>query len=139
MRLLLAVVLCFAIMFSFTTAFQRLPNASPRVGSLAQRMMASERTYTGYNIYKGKAALNIKPIPPSFSKSGKSGRTVSREGSLLLEFAPVGSNPREYNWNQKVTFSLSVSECGEILAMDRTKALEFLHDPNMGGKSLPCL
>ncbi len=40
---------------------------------------------------------------------------------------------REYNWNAKISFAMDVTECGELLAMDRTKSIEFLHDPGMGG------
>lgn len=130
-------ILCLT-MFATTQAFQRLAKQQGVSGvwSSTSRLMATDRTYVGYSIYKGKGALNVKPLPPTFNKVGKSGRGIEREGSLYLEFAPIGSKPREYNWASKVTFSLDVNECGGILAMDRSLGVEFLHDPNMGGKLL---
>jgi len=77
--------------------------------------------------------LNIKPVPPTFNALNKNSRTINREGSLFLEFAPVGQGPREYNWAAKSVFSLNVGEVGSLLAMDPVKGIEFTHDPNMGG------
>ncbi len=51
--------------------------------------------------------------------------------SSYLSLRSLGQ--REYNWNAKVSFAMDVTECGELLAMDRTKTIEFLHDPGMGG------
>lgn len=89
----------------------------------------------GYNVYKGKAALSVKPIPAKFTTSPQGYRSVEREGSLFVEIAPVGSVPREYDWSQKITFALNATECGELLVtQDFSKALEFVHDPGAGGK-----
>ncbi len=51
--------------------------------------------------------------------------------SSYLSLRSLGQ--REYNWNAKVSFAMDVTECGELLAMDRSKTIEFLHDPGMGG------
>ena len=124
-------------MFAASSAFKKI-SPRPVWSNTAQRMLATgERTYVGYSIYKGKAALNIKPLPPTF-KAGKSGRSIDREGALYLEFAPSGAGPREYNWNQKVAFSLDVTECGKLLTLENEKNVEFLHDPNMGGNICLC-
>jgi len=90
------------------------------------------RTFTSYVIYKGKAALSLKPIPPTFASKGSS-RIVSKNGGLLLEFAPA-SGVREYDWTKKGTFLLGPTECGDILTMrpDNKEGLEFLRDPKMG-------
>jgi hypothetical protein len=94
-----------------------------------------DRTFANYIVYKSKAAVSLKIIPPTFQAVGTSGRsqTVSREGGLLFTFAnTVG--PREYDWMKKGTFLLAAAECGELLLLDSTKpGLEFFHDPNMGG------
>jgi len=107
-----------------------------------QNMADSEsdvRTFASYVVYKGKGAVSLKVIPPTFSRvsgkdnSGFSGRTVSRDGALLFEFAPARPDAaREYDWTKKSSFSLSATECGDILAMDLVSGKEFLHDPNMG-------
>ena len=93
----------------------------------------SERTFANYVIYKSKAAVALKVIPPTFQLIGKS-RTVVREGGLLFEFA-LCSGPKEYDWLKKGTFLLAAAECGELMLLDPTKqGLEFFHDPNMGGE-----
>eukprot|EP00598_Pedospumella_elongata_P000313 CAMPEP_0184969594 /NCGR_PEP_ID=MMETSP1098-20130426/2305_1 /TAXON_ID=89044 /ORGANISM="Spumella elongata, Strain CCAP 955/1" /LENGTH=166 /DNA_ID=CAMNT_0027491377 /DNA_START=127 /DNA_END=627 /DNA_ORIENTATION=+ len=86
------------------------------------------RTFAGFNIYKGKGAINVVPIPPTFSVTERS-QSVHRAGALLLEFAPAGSSPREYDWTKKATFSLSATECGEIARLKEGVATEFTHDP----------
>jgi hypothetical protein len=79
-------------------------------------------------------AVSLKIIPPTFSPAqGGSGKVVEREGSLLFEFAPAKANAaREYDWTKKVTFSLSATECGDVISMDVSDGKEFVHDPNMG-------
>lgn len=74
----------------------------------------------GYCIYKGKGAMNIRPVVPTFTP-GKNSRSIAREGALLLEFAPAGTKPKEYLWANKQLFSLDVNECAELLIMDKTK------------------
>lgn len=50
------------------------------------------RSYASYILYKSKTAVAVKLIPPTWAvnPSGKS-RSVSREGGMLLEFAPAVS------------------------------------------------
>ncbi len=91
------------------------------------------KTFASYVVYKGKSAVSVKVIPPSYSSVGSKSRSVSRTGALLFEFAPVGATPREYDWTRKTSFSLSPTECGDVLVMDLAKGVEFFHDPNMGG------
>lgn len=90
------------------------------------------KTFASYSVYKGKAALSIKPIPPTFQSLSKTSRIISREGSIFLEFAPAANGPREYNWGAKTVFSLDATECGALLVMDSSKGTEFTHDPKMG-------
>jgi hypothetical protein len=88
------------------------------------------RTYAEYGVFKGKGAMKVKIVAPTFQMIGPYSRTISREGGLLLEFAKtIGT--REYDWNNKGTFLLDVTECGGLLTIDRAGA-EFVHDPNMG-------
>jgi hypothetical protein len=98
------------------------------------------RTFASYNIYKGKGAVCVKPILPTFSavvtntntNPPSKFRTVTREGTILFEFAPPGSQMREYDWTKKSTFALDATECGGILVMDNTVGKDFFHDPNLG-------
>ena len=91
-----------------------------------------ELVYSSYVIYKSKAALAVKCISPTFTRMGN-GKSLSREGGLLLEFAASTGTPREYDWNKKVTFLLDATECGTINYSSRSKiSCEFIHDPFMG-------
>jgi hypothetical protein len=96
-----------------------------------------ERFYAKYSIYKGKGALSLNPILPIYKVLSKGSKAIERDGSLLLEFAPISGNaPREYDWSRKQYFSLNVAEMGELIAIDKTQGLEFFHDPNLGSKMM---
>ncbi|EPS66445.1 hypothetical protein M569_08332, partial [Genlisea aurea] len=89
------------------------------------------RVYAGYSVYKGKAAITVEPRPPEFSSLGSGAFKVSKEGFVLLQFAPaVGS--RQYDWTRKQIFSLSVTEIGNIISLGARDSCEFFHDPNKG-------
>ncbi len=92
------------------------------------------KSYVRYPVYKGKGALSARPVPPSFASIGAGSRTLSKEGGMLLEFA-TSSGQRMYDWANKGSFLLDVTECGAVLMLDsKNGAAEFLHDPNMGGE-----
>ncbi|KAI4314203.1 hypothetical protein L6164_027136 [Bauhinia variegata] len=89
------------------------------------------RVFVGHSIYKGKAALTVTPRPPGFAPLDSGAFKVSREGYVLLQFAPaVGM--RQYDWNRKQVFSLSVSEMGSIISLGARGSCEFFHDPFKG-------
>ncbi|KAE9595592.1 hypothetical protein Lal_00031119 [Lupinus albus] len=89
------------------------------------------RVFVGHSIYKGKAALTVSPKSPEFQSLESGAFKISKEGSVLLQFAPaVGS--RQYDWNRKQVFSLSVSELGTIISLGARESFEFFHDPNQG-------
>jgi hypothetical protein len=90
-----------------------------------------KKIYNGWTLYKGKAALCLKPILPKINESPQA-KSVEREGALLFEFAPATNKPKEYDWTKKQYFSLSVVEIGEIIGLDRNGSAEFYHDPNKG-------
>ena len=69
-----------------------------------------ELVFSSYVIYKSKAAVAVKCISPTFTSKGTSGKSLSREGGLLFEFAASTGAPREYDWSKKVTFLLDVTE-----------------------------
>ncbi|PKA64494.1 Single-stranded DNA-binding protein WHY1, chloroplastic [Apostasia shenzhenica] len=98
---------------------------SPSPGTLANRV------YAGYTIYKGKAALAVEPKPPEFAPLDSGAFKVSKEGYILLQFAPA-SGTRQYDWNRKQVFSLSVGEIGTLMGLGAKDACEFFHDPFKG-------
>ncbi|KAG4924247.1 hypothetical protein AAZX31_18G116600 [Glycine max] len=99
------------------------PSAS--VGALPPRV------YVGYSIYKGKAALTLTPRPPEFMPLDSGAYKISKEGYVLLQFAPaVGT--RQYDWNRKQVFSLSVGEMGSVISLGARDSYEFFHDPFKG-------
>ncbi|PIN17012.1 hypothetical protein CDL12_10317 [Handroanthus impetiginosus] len=89
------------------------------------------RVYVGYSIYKGKAALSVDPRPPEFSALDSGAFKVSKEGFVLLQFAPA-SGVRQYDWGSKQVFSLSVFEMGNIMSLGTRDSCEFFHDPFKG-------
>ena len=130
---LVYILACLSCSVMSFRSMSRVPTSVLRSGT---RMMSEEqefRTFAGFNIYKGKGAINIVPIPPTFSVTDRS-QSVHRAGALLLEFAPAGSGPREYDWTKKATFSLSATECGEIARLKEGVATEFTHDPGASSK-----
>ncbi|XP_078428115.1 single-stranded DNA-binding protein WHY1, chloroplastic-like [Wolffia australiana] len=89
------------------------------------------RVFVGHSIYKGKAALTVEPKAPEFSPLESGSYKLSREGCIFLQFAPsVGT--RQYDWNRKQVFSLSVSEIGMLMNLGPKDSCEFFHDPFKG-------
>jgi len=88
----------------------------------------SARVYTSFDIFKGKSAMNVKVIPPTFTQAGSSGAlSLKRAGTLLLECAP-GAN-RQYDWSKKLAMALSVNEIADVLVYSAEAGaapLEFL-------------
>lgn len=89
------------------------------------------KVLVGHCIYKGKAALTVQPRPPAFVPLESGGMKISREGSIVLQFAPA-AGVREYDWNKKQVFSLSVAEIGSLISLEARGSCEFFHDPNKG-------
>ncbi|GLI64103.1 hypothetical protein VaNZ11_007277 [Volvox africanus] len=110
---------------------------------------ASERTYSDFHIYKTRAAMAVRLLPPIFT-SENGYKILNRDGVMLLEFAsanpgqqanggppPAGGINRTYNWTNKVSFALSPVELGNILAGDAIgteTGLVMFHDPAKTGK-----
>jgi hypothetical protein len=98
---------------------------------------AGSKVFASYDIFKGKAAVNVKPLAPTFESLGNGSYAVQRSGGLIVEMAPsVAGAARTYDWGQKILFRLSVTELGEILALnpgaDSSASVFFQHDPAMG-------
>ncbi|CAN4124378.1 unnamed protein product [Withania somnifera] len=89
------------------------------------------KVFVGYSIYKGKAALTVEPRSPEFSPLDSGAFKLSREGMVMLQFAPA-AGVRQYDWTRKQVFSLSVTEIGSIISLGAKDSCEFFHDPNKG-------
>lgn len=73
----------------------------------------------------------MEPRAPEFTPLDSGAFKVSKEGFVLLQFAPaVGS--RQYDWNRKQVFSLSVTEIGTLISLGVKDSCEFFHDPFKG-------
>ncbi|XP_059316715.1 single-stranded DNA-binding protein WHY1, chloroplastic-like isoform X2 [Lycium ferocissimum] len=92
---------------------------------------SSPKVFVGYSIYKGKAALTVEPRSPEFAPINSGAFKLSREGMVMLQFAPA-AGVRQYDWSRKQVFSLSVTEMGSIISLGAKDSCEFFHDPNKG-------
>ncbi|XP_068650525.1 single-stranded DNA-binding protein WHY1, chloroplastic-like [Aristolochia californica] len=105
------------------------PNESP---SSRQPLGAfPPKVFVGYSIYKGKAALTVDPKAPEFVPLDSGAYKVSKEGFILLQFAPA-AGLRQYDWSRKQVFSLSIAEIGSLMGLGAKDSCEFFHDPNKG-------
>ncbi|KAL3501337.1 hypothetical protein ACH5RR_035786 [Cinchona calisaya] len=103
---------------------QRFPPAD-------QQGTLSPRVYVGYSVYKGKAALTVEPRLPEFMPLDSGAFKLSKEGFVLLQFAPA-AGVRQYDWSRKQVFSLSVTEIGSLISLGGKDSCEFFHDPYKG-------
>ncbi|XP_020572571.1 single-stranded DNA-binding protein WHY1, chloroplastic-like [Phalaenopsis equestris] len=112
---------------------QRVAPRAKEERSFAVQSPATQptRVYAGYSIYKGKAALSVEPKPPEFAPLDSGAFKVSKEGFVLLQFAPAVV-ARQYDWNRKQVFSLSVGEIGTLIGLGAKDGCEFFHDPFKG-------
>ncbi|KAF5945278.1 hypothetical protein HYC85_015506 [Camellia sinensis] len=92
------------------------------------------RVFVGHSVYKGKAALTVEPRPPEFSALDSGAFKLTREGYVLLQFAPA-AGVRQYDWGRKQVFSLSVTEIGTLIGLGARDSCEFFHDPFKGKRS----
>ncbi|KAK3152174.1 hypothetical protein QOZ80_2BG0155430 [Eleusine coracana subsp. coracana] len=91
---------------------------------------SSGKKFASYTVFKGKAALSVHPILPSFSKLESGGARVSRNGSVMLTFFPAVGQ-RKYDYTKKQLFALSPTEVGSLISLGPAESCEFFHDPSM--------
>ncbi|KAL4569564.1 hypothetical protein LXL04_025205 [Taraxacum kok-saghyz] len=89
------------------------------------------KVFIGHSIYKGKAALTVEPRPPEFAPLDSGAFKLTKEGFVLLQFAPA-AGVRQYDWSRKQVFSLSVNEIGSLISLGAKNSCEFFHDPFKG-------
>lgn len=75
----------------------------------------------------------MEPKAPDFTSLGTGAFKLAKEGFVLLQFAPA-AGVRQYDWNRKQVFSLSVTEIGTLVSLGARDSCEFFHDP-LKGKS----
>ncbi|CAH1446480.1 unnamed protein product [Lactuca virosa] len=90
----------------------------------------SGRIFADYAIFKGKAALSVAPVLPSFSKTDSGYTKVDRRGVIMLTFRPA-IGERKYDSEKKQLFALSVTEVGSFISLGPGDSCEFFHDPLM--------
>ncbi|XP_010534870.1 PREDICTED: single-stranded DNA-binding protein WHY2, mitochondrial [Tarenaya hassleriana] len=88
------------------------------------------RVFAPYAVFKGKAALSVEPVLPSFIKVDSGDFRIERRGSLMLTFMPA-IGERKYDWGKRQRFALSATEVGSLISMGPSNSSEFFHDPSM--------
>lgn len=101
------------------------------LSSYPQQGASSPKVFVGYSVYKGKAVLTVEPRAPEFLPLDTGAFKLSREGSVMLQFAPA-AGVRQYDWSRKQVFSLSVTEVGSLISLGPKDSCEFFHDPFKG-------
>lgn len=107
-------------------------SAKPAAGkNLAASGKLGDKIFSpDYSIFKGKAALSIRPVLPQFIKSDSGGLRVGRRGCIMLICWPsIGE--RKYNWEKKQVFALSPTEVGSMINLGPNDNVQFFHDPSM--------
>ena len=67
-------------------------------------------------LYKGKGAAAFSLLPPRWDEKGY----MSKHGGVLLEVAP-GVGRQQWDWNQKITFAISIADICNLLDADPAK------------------
>ncbi|CAN7087624.1 unnamed protein product [Brassica oleracea var. botrytis] len=91
---------------------------------------SSGRVFAPYAIFKGRAALSVEPVLPTFTKIEPGNLRIDRRGSVMMTFMPAVSE-RKYDWEKKQLFALSPTEVGSVISMGPQDSSEFFHDPSM--------
>ncbi|PKI55068.1 hypothetical protein CRG98_024534 [Punica granatum] len=90
-----------------------------------------DRIFAPYTVYKGKAALSLTPVLPTFTKlESGNGLRVDRRGNMMMKFWPA-IGERKYDWEKRQLFALSATEIGAFISLGPTDSCEFFHDPSM--------
>ncbi|CAN0870415.1 Single-stranded DNA-binding protein WHY2, mitochondrial [Linum grandiflorum] len=97
---------------------------------LSADRFAGDRIYAPFSVFKGKAALSVEPVLPTFTKLDSGSLKVGRTGTMMMTFMPsIGE--RKYDYEKKQMFALSPTEVGSLLSLGPKDSSEFFHDPSM--------
>ncbi|RWV92904.1 hypothetical protein GW17_00044678 [Ensete ventricosum] len=86
--------------------------------------------FANYTVFKGKAALSVKPILPDIRELDSRSSRTYRNGGVMLTFWPAVGQ-RKYDWEKKQVFALSPTEVGSFIGLGPAESCEFFHDPSM--------
>ncbi|KAF2297239.1 hypothetical protein GH714_019850 [Hevea brasiliensis] len=100
------------------------------ISTARQDLTANERIYAPYCVFKGKAALSVEPVPPTFTKLNSGNVRVERRGIMMLTFMPA-IGERKYDYEKRQHFALSATEVGSLISLGPKDSSEFFHDPSM--------
>ncbi|KAJ9145908.1 hypothetical protein P3X46_028236 [Hevea brasiliensis] len=100
------------------------------ISTARQDFAANERIYAPYSVFKGKAALSVQPVPPTFTKLDSGNVKVERRGIMMLTFMPA-MGERKYDYEKRQHFALSATEVGSLISLGPKDSSEFFHDPSM--------
>lgn len=75
--------------------------------------------------------MTLEPRAPEFTPLDSGAFKISKEGFVVLQFAPA-MGLRQYDWSRKQVFSLSVTEIGTLISLGAKESCEFFHDPFIG-------
>lgn len=87
-----------------------------------------------YDIYKGRSAIQFKPIMPTYRQAADGNLELSRRGCMLLELAN-SNGKRSYAWSEKITFAMSITELSQLFLTNAVlsgQVVDLFHDPGMG-------
>ncbi|KAF3449016.1 hypothetical protein FNV43_RR09740 [Rhamnella rubrinervis] len=105
---------------SYSTAGQKFDTTGSTAGKI----------FAPYTIFKGKAALSVTLVLPTFTKLESGNLVVDRCGSMLLKFLPA-IGERKYDSERRHNFCLSATEVGSLISLGADDSCEFFHDPSM--------
>ncbi|KAK9995202.1 hypothetical protein SO802_024905 [Lithocarpus litseifolius] len=113
-------------LYAFTS---RAGISNARENSAAKGYIA-DRIFAPYSVYKGKAALSVTPILPTFTKLDSGSLVVDRRGAMMMKFLPAVGE-RKYDNEKRQVFALSPTEVGSMISLGPKDSCEFFHDPSM--------
>ncbi|KAH7530047.1 hypothetical protein JRO89_XSUnG0025000 [Xanthoceras sorbifolium] len=85
------------------------------------------RIFAPYSIYKGKAAVSVNPILPTFTKMDSGHFRVERKGCILLTFWPAVGE-RKYDWGKKQVNFLFLVIVITVFALSATEGRRHVSD-----------
>jgi hypothetical protein len=115
---------------SWLHAFTSRAGISTARESSAPKGYIADRIFAPFSVYKGKAALSVTPILPTFTKLNSGTLVVDRRGVMLLKFLPA-IGERKYDNEKRQVFALSATEVGSLISLGSKDSCEFFHDPSM--------
>jgi hypothetical protein len=82
-----------------------------------------------YKIYKKRAAAQFSLLPMEGVPLN------AKLGAIFITIAESNGD-RQYDWDNKIVFSLNVHEVGELIRGLKGQEVSFIHDQNIGDRNL---